>query len=78
MPCTRLSPIIDSIAGQFAGRVKVGKVNVAENFELANEFDISSIPRVFLFKGGRKPVRQLAGMVPEGQLVKLLNDVLRS
>jgi thioredoxin-like negative regulator of GroEL len=53
----------------------VGKVNVHENFELANEYDIHSIPRIFLFRGGKKPLRQLAGLVPEAELVRLLNEL---
>lgn len=56
--------------------MKVGKVNVAENFDLANEFNINSIPRVFLFNGGKKPARQLAGLVSEGQLIHAVNEVL--
>jgi thioredoxin 1 len=56
--------------------VKVGKVNVHENFELANEYDIQSIPRLMLFRGGKKPIRQKAGFVSEAELAKLLNESL--
>ena len=76
-PCVKLAPIIDNVARQFAGRAKVGKVNVSENFDLANEYGINSIPRVMLFKGGKKPLRQFAGLVPERELVKLLNEALK-
>jgi thioredoxin 1 len=72
----KLSPVIDSIAGQFAGRVKVGKVNVHENFELANEYNIQSIPRILLFKGGKKPLRQMAGLVSEAELSRVLKEVM--
>ncbi len=71
----RLSPIIDSVAGQFAGRVKVGKVNVHENFELAAQYRISSIPRVYVFKGGQT-VEQAVGALPENQLVGMINRAL--
>jgi len=54
----------------------VGKVNVHENFDLANEYNISGIPRVLVFRGSKKPIRQVAGLVPENELVRLLNDVL--
>jgi thioredoxin 1 len=77
MPCAKLSPVIDSIAGQFAGRVKVGKVNVHEHFDLASQYGISSIPRVLFFRGGDQPIRQLVGFVPEKDLVKVLNEVLQ-
>ena len=50
---------------------------MAENYELANEFNISRIPQVFLFNGGKKPVRQMAGLVPENELVKVLNELLK-
>ena len=72
----KLSPIIDSIAGQFAGRVKVGKLNVHENFETASQFRVSSIPRVYIFKGGSEPVQQFTGFQAEAALVKALNEVL--
>jgi len=76
-PCAKLSPVIDSLAEQYAGRVKVGKVNVQENYELASEFDVNSIPRVMIFKGGKKPLHHLTGLTSEGVLSKLLNDLLR-
>lgn len=47
-----------------------------ENMDLANEYGISSIPRVMLFKGGKKPVRQLSDLVPEKELAKLLNEAV--
>ncbi len=72
----KLSPIIDSIAGQFAGRVKVGKVNVHDNMEIAGQFRIFNIPRVYVFKGGSQPVVQLTGFQSEPTLVKTLNEVL--
>lgn len=52
-------------------------MDVSENFDLANEYSINSIPRVMLFKGGKKPQRQMAGLVPEKELVKLLNEALK-
>lgn len=72
----KLSPIMDSIAGQFAGRVKVGKVDVSENFELASQFNIYSVPRVMIFNKNPKPVHELKGLVPEAEIAKLLNGVL--
>jgi thioredoxin 1 len=72
----KLSPIIDSLAGQFAGRVKVGKLNVHENMETANQYRIFNIPRVYIFKGSDQPAQQFVGFQPEATLVKALNDVL--
>lgn len=58
--------------------MKVGKVNVHDNFDLANEYGVMSIPRVFLFQGGKKPVKQVAGFVPEAELARLLESVVKA
>ena len=75
-PCRQLTPIVDRIADQFAGRVKVGKVNVDENSDLAIKYDVTTIPRVLLFKGGDRPVQQIVGLTPESELVKMLNGAV--
>jgi thioredoxin 1 len=77
-PCRQLTPIVDRLADQFAGKVKVGKVNVDENPNLAVEYDVTTIPRLMVFKGDKKPVRQIVGLTAESELVKLLNGVLAS
>src|SRR6516225_7595915 len=51
-PCRMLAPTIDKIADQFAGKVKVGKLNTDEAPEIAVKYGISAIPQVLLFKGG--------------------------
>jgi thioredoxin-like negative regulator of GroEL len=56
--------------------VKVAKVNVSDNMELAGEFNIYSIPRVLIFNKNAKPAHELKGFVPESELVKLLNQTL--
>ena len=75
-PCRQLSPIVDRVADQFAGKVKVGKVNVDENYELANKYAISTIPRLMLFKGSDQPLKTLVGLTSEAELAKLLNEAL--
>ncbi len=72
-PCRQLTPIIDRIADQYAGKVKVGKLNVDENQDLAVKYDVTTIPRVLIFKGGEQPVEQVVGLVPENQLADMLN-----
>ncbi len=59
-PCKRLAPFIDEIADQFAGRIRVGKVNIDDNQELTQKYRIMSIPTICLFKNG-KPVSRLVG-----------------
>ena len=53
MPCKALGPIIDELATEYAGKVKVGKVNTDENQTLSAKFGISAIPTVILFQGGQ-------------------------
>ena len=73
-PCRQLSPIIDRIADQFAGKVKVGKLNVDENPNIAVRYDVMTIPRVLFFKGSDTPVHQEIGVLPETDLVRLINQ----
>jgi thioredoxin 1 len=73
-PCRQLSPIIDRIADQFAGKVKVGKLNVDENPNIAVRYDVMTIPRVLFFKGSDTPVHQEIGVLPEAELVRLINQ----
>src|ERR671936_2665392 len=77
-PCRALTPIIDRVADQFAGRVKVGKVNVDENSDLAIKYDVTTIPRVLLFKGSDSPLQTIVGLTPENKLVEMLNNALAS
>jgi thioredoxin 1 len=72
-PCRQLTPVIDRIADQFAGKVKVGKVNVDENSELAVKYDVATIPRVMIFKGSDKPVFQHVGTLSDAQLAAAIN-----
>ena len=58
-PCRAIAPVIDRVADQLAGKVKVGKVNVDENPDLAVKYNVSAIPRLLVFKGGDQPVKQL-------------------
>jgi len=70
-PCLMLGPIIEEIAEDFEGKVKVGKVNVDEEGYLANQFRISSIPTVMMFKDG-KPVSQVIGLLRKEDLIRRL------
>ncbi len=76
-PCRALSPVIDKVAADFAGRVKVAKVNSDENPELSAAYGIRSIPNVIAFRDG-KPVAQFLGAVPEGQVRAFMQKLLPS
>lgn len=52
-PCRQLAPTIDQLAAEYAGKIKVGKVNVDDAQDLAAKYRVSTIPQVFIFKGGQ-------------------------
>ena len=72
-PCKMLSPIITQIAEEQAGKVKVGKVNVDEQPELAAQFRVMSIPTLMVFKNG-EVVNQSLGVQPKEQVEALFAD----
>lgn len=53
-PCRQLAPIVDAIANEFQGKVKVGKVDIDENQEITARYGVRSVPTVIVFKGGQK------------------------
>jgi len=75
-PCKMMLPIVDEIAGEYAGRVKVVKVNVDENAETPGKFGILSIPTFIIFRGG-KPVANFVGSKSKSDLEKALDAVLQ-
>ncbi|SHE58606.1 thioredoxin [Desulforamulus putei] len=74
-PCRAIAPIIDQLSSEFAGKVKIGKVNVDENRDLAQQFGVMSIPTLIFFKGGQK-VDQVIGFTSKADLEKKLNALL--
>lgn len=70
-PCRMLSPVISELAEDLAGKVKVGKVNVDEEPELAGAFQVSSIPMLAVMKDG-KLVKTSVGYKPKAQIEALL------
>ena len=69
-PCRMVSPIIDEIAEEHP-EIKVGKVNVDEQPELASEFGVMNIPSIFVIKNG-KVVNRSAGARPKAQILEML------
>ena len=70
-PCRMLSPVISEIAEEYVGKVKVCKVNVDEEMELASAFQVSSIPTVVIMKEG-KVTNMSVGFRPKEQIVSML------
>jgi thioredoxin 1 len=75
-PCRMLSPTIDKLADQFAGKAKVAKLNTDESPEIATRYNITSIPRVLFFKGGDEPKASIVGVNAENAYVSALNRLL--
>ncbi|MCA9282774.1 MAG: thioredoxin [Phycisphaeraceae bacterium] len=74
-PCRALSPTIDAIAGEFDGKVKVGKVNVDDNQGISIEHKVTAIPTVMIFKGGEMR-KKFVGLTSAGDLSAALNELV--
>ena len=70
-PCRMLAPVIEEIANEYAGKVKVGKVNVDDERELALEYGVSSIPTVMVFQNGEVK-ETTVGYRPKEEIEQLL------
>ena len=74
-PCKAIAPLIDTIATEYAGKVKVGKVNVDENQATPGKYSVRGIPTIILFKGG-VVLDQVVGAVPKSQIEALIAKAL--
>lgn len=74
-PCRMVGPIVDELASQYAGQIKVLKINVDENSAIASQYQIRSIPTLLLFQGGQK-VEAIVGAVPKSTLSSTLSKYL--
>ncbi|SEJ28642.1 thioredoxin [Deinococcus reticulitermitis] len=74
-PCRIIAPVIEELAGQYEGRVKIGKVNVDENPATSGQFRVMSIPTMILFKDGQ-PVEGMVGAQPKRAFETLLDKHL--
>lgn len=73
-PCKMLMPIVEELAGEYEGKVKIVKVNVDDSQEAAQKYGVMSIPTLLFVKGGEE-VDRLTGAVPKDALVEKLNAV---
>ena len=71
-PCRAMAPVIDEIADEFAGKLKVGKLDVDSNPGSASRYQVRGIPTLLIFKDGNV-VEQLVGAVPKERLATALN-----
>ena len=70
-PCKMLAPVLHEIAEENAGTLKVGKINVDEQMELAMRFQVSSIPMLVVFKGG-KAIAKSVGYRPKSEIAAMV------
>ena len=73
-PCKMLAPVVHEIAEENAGTIKVGKINVDEQMELAMRFQVSSIPMLVVFKDG-KAVAKSVGYRPKAEIAAMVEGV---
>jgi thioredoxin 1 len=74
-PCKAIAPLIDTIASEYEGRIKVGKVNVDDNPATPGKYGVRGIPTVILLKDG-KVLDQVVGAIPKSQLEALIKKAL--
>ena len=74
-PCKAIAPVLEEIAGELSGKIKIVKVNVDESPDLAQQFGIRSIPTLLVFKGGTIAA-QMVGAMPKAALKAKLESAL--
>ena len=73
-PCKQLAPVIEEIAGDYAGRVKVGKLDTDKNRDVSVEYKITAIPTVIIFKDG-EVAKKFVGLTSKGDLQTALTEL---
>ena len=74
-PCRKIAPMIDEISEEYKGRLKVVKVNTDENVRIAQEYSISGIPSILIFKNG-EAVERLVGLMQKSTLISSIEKYL--
>jgi thioredoxin 1 len=74
-PCRAIAPVVEQLAGEYAGKVKVVKVNIDENPKTPTQYDVRSIPTLLMLKDG-KVVGQIVGAVPKPKIEELVKKAL--
>ena len=74
-PCRMIAPALEELSSDYDGKIKVAKVNVDEEGDLAMKYNVVSIPTLLLFKGGEM-VKQQIGAVPKGKIEAMFKDLV--
>ena len=75
-PCRTVGPVVKEVAKEYGDRIRVGKMNVAENLQVSSTFGIRSLPTLILFKDG-KAVKKVAGALPEIRLKAMIEESIQ-
>lgn len=67
-PCRKLGPVLEEISSEFAGKVKFVKINTDENLKTAQDYSISGLPSLLVFKNG-KALERLVGLMPKSTII---------
>jgi thioredoxin 1 len=76
-PCRQLTPTIEILATKYAGKVKIGKLNVDDAQQIAAQYRVTNIPRVLIFKGGADPRETFVGVKHEAEYTKAIDSILQ-
>ena len=76
-PCKAIAPVIEEIAVEYDGKVKVGKLDVDQNQKTAMQYGVRSIPTILIIKSG-EVVSQIIGAVPKENIIKALDEILEN
>ncbi len=76
-PCQKLAPILEELAAEYAGKVKIGKVDIDQNSDLASRYGIMSVPTVMAFKGGT-PEDTMVGIYPKSHFKARIEQLIGS
>lgn len=74
-PCKMIAPVVEELAKEYSGRIKIAKMNVDENMETPNNFSVRSIPTLILFKDGNE-LDRMVGVVPKSTLEEMIKKIL--
>jgi len=74
-PCKALAPVIEQLADDYSGRVKVAKLDIDNNRQSAGQYGVQSVPTMIIFQNGQ-PVKKLVGLSPKNRIAAALDELL--
>jgi thioredoxin 1 len=74
-PCKQVAPVLEEIAGEYAGKITIAKVNIDENPQIARDYQIMSIPTMSVYSGGQV-VKSIVGARPKAAILRELSDYI--